>query len=73
MVLTVRISNLINKDSKDKLTRSKRYFCGANEIFRFDGRSYVFTNQWSNEDAKKAAKSLRERFPELNIAIEPTK
>jgi hypothetical protein len=44
----------------------KRYFCGSDELFHLNGRTYVLSNQWSI-DTISVVEALAQRFPALKI------
>lgn len=52
--------------------REIRFFCKDNEIFIFDGNTYIFTNQWG-PDTIIAADVLAKRYSNLDITIEKSK
>ena len=45
-----------------------RYYCGEGEVFHFEGKTYVLSNQWKG---LRAPNDLAATFPELDIHIEP--
>ncbi len=64
------ISAIMEDDIGGRIPRYKRYFCNEEELFHFDGKTYVLSNQWGDKTVE-AAKSLSNMFPELSIKIEP--
>ena len=54
--------------SEGAVQEPHRYFCGEGEAFRVGGNTYVLSKGW---ESPKAAHSLAETFPELDIHIEP--
>lgn len=52
------------EDSK----RDALFFSGDDEIFLFEGNTYVFTKQWS-KGTMDAARQLSEKYPDLEISV----
>jgi len=49
-----------------------RYFCGDDELLNFEGRTYTFVKQWGGKDFEQAMASLRDAFPDKEIAFAPS-
>ena len=49
-----------------------RYFCGADELLHFEGRTYAFLNQWGGRAFDTAMVNLRDAFPDNEIAFQPS-
>jgi len=54
---------------KLKKQNPRRYFHEKSEFFRFNGNTYVLTNQWGTTTLP-AAQTLRDAFPDLEITID---
>lgn len=52
--------------------RDIRFFCKDDELFIFDGNTYVFTNQWG-PDTISGAEVLAKKYSDLDITIEKSK
>lgn len=62
---------IMKDDTGGKVPRAKRYFVDENEMFHFDDKTYVLTNQWGPRTIE-AIESLSKMFPDLKIEIKPT-
>lgn len=51
---------------------SGRYFCGDDELIRFNGCTYAFLNQWGGGDFEDVMARLRDTFPDKEIAFTPS-
>ena len=49
---------------------ANRFFCGEGEIFHFEGKTFVLSRWWGGRTLD-AVEVLSQKFPELNIRIEP--
>ena len=47
----------------------RRFFCDDEELVRLDGRTYAFSSQWGGSDWLKAMTTLRDTFPDQQIAF----
>jgi hypothetical protein len=66
------VYELIMKDDPGgRIPRAKRYFCGENEVFHANGKTYVLSNQWGKKTLD-AVDSFMKKFPHLNIKIRPS-
>jgi hypothetical protein len=61
---------LMKDDPGGTVPRTKRYFCGDDQVFHADGKTYVLSNQWGR-GTLEAVDSLMKGFPNLNIKISP--
>ncbi|MET0120462.1 MAG: hypothetical protein ABW124_05415 [Candidatus Thiodiazotropha sp. 6PLUC9] len=62
---------IMQDDPGGTIPRAKRYFCGNDEVFHADGKTYVLSNQWGR-GTLEAVDSLMKGFPNLNIKISPS-
>ena len=62
---------IMKDDTGGKVPRTKRYFVDENEMFHFDDKTYVLTNQWGPRTIE-AIESSSKIFPDLKIEIKPT-
>ncbi len=62
---------IMKDDVGGAIPRAKRFFCSEGEVFHFDDKTYVLTNQWGRRSLE-AVDSLAKMFPNLNIDIHPT-
>ena len=51
--------------------RAKRFFCDEEELFRKNGRTYAFSNQWGGDDWLTAMTNLQTIYPEGHITFTP--
>ncbi len=49
-----------------------RWFTADDELFRSDGKTFAFTKMWGGDDVLRAIEKIRERFPQLGIAVRPS-
>jgi len=50
----------------------KRFFSDDDDLLHFDGRTYVFSNQWGGAGWKLAMVELHEAFPNMEIEFTPS-
>ena len=50
----------------------KHFFSSNDELVRFEGRTYAFSNQWGAANWEKAMLNLCEAFPDQDIVFVPT-
>jgi len=62
---------IMKNDSGGAVPRSKRYFCNDGELFYYDDKTFVLTNQWGDRTLE-AIDSLKKTFPSLAIEISPS-
>ena len=64
---------IMKSDSGGSLPKTDRYFCKEDrELFHFNQKTYVLSNQWHGRQAVSAAESLVKAFPKLKIEFKPT-
>ena len=63
---------IMENDGGGAIPRAKRYFCDDGEVFHIEGKTYVLSNQWGGDVPARAARTLAEMFPDLNIEIRPS-
>ena len=67
------VEQIMEDDAKSKtVPKAKRFFCNEGEVFHFENKTYVLTNQWGSRTLD-AVDSLRKMFPHLAIEITKTK
>jgi hypothetical protein len=59
---------IMKNDSGGAVPRWKRYFCNDGELFYFDNKTFVLSNQWGARTLE-AIDSLKNSFPSLAIEI----
>ena len=62
---------IMQADPGGKLPKTKRYYCGDDEIFHCRGKTYALSNQWGAKTLD-AASALARAFPQLNIGFAPS-
>jgi hypothetical protein len=50
----------------------KRWFCAEDELIRFNGRTYIVSNQWGHR-TEKALQNLAQAFPQFRIGVKPVR
>ncbi|MDE0455553.1 MAG: hypothetical protein OXJ63_09635 [Gammaproteobacteria bacterium] len=64
---------IMKSDRGQVVPKADRYFCkDDSELFHFANKTYALSNDWWEERTERAAKSLVEAFPSLNIRFRPT-
>ena len=63
---------IMEDDGGGKVKLADRYFCKEDQIFYADGKTYVLSNDWSGDEAPKAADLLKKAFPDLGIDVRPS-
>ena len=67
------VEQIMEDDAKSNtVPKAKRFFCNEGEVFHFENKTYVLTNQWGSRTFD-AVDSLRKIFPHLAIEITKTK
>jgi len=56
----------------NKTFDARRWFCDDDELVKFDGKTYAFSNQWGVSTAK-AMNILTSEFPQYEISVRPSK
>jgi len=63
---------IMKEDTGGTVPRAKRFFINQDELFHFDDKTYVLSNQqWGNR-ILEAVESLSKMFPNLEIGIKPS-
>lgn len=62
---------IMKDDIGGAVPRAKRFFVNKDELFHFDGKTYVLTNQWGNRTLE-GVESLSKMFPNLEIEVKPS-
>ena len=62
---------IMQDDAGGTVPRAKRFFCGDEEVFHHNGKTYVLSNQWGNKTVD-AVESLGKMFPSTHIEVTPT-
>ena len=60
---------IMKDDPGGRIPRSNRFFCEDGELFHFENKTYVLTNQWGTETLG-TVQELAKKFSELNIDCE---
>lgn len=58
-----------NAENGEEAFSEKRFYCGDDELFHVDGKTYCCTNQWGNR-FQECLNALIEAFPRETIAFE---
>jgi len=67
-----QVFDAVMKDDKGGvLPLSQRFFIKEGELFHFNNKTYVLSNQWGI-DTLETINKLKRAFPDLNIEIRPT-
>lgn len=62
---------IMEEDTGGRVPRAKRYFINDGEVFHFEGRTYILSNQWGKK-TQEFIENVSVKFPNLQISIEPS-